>query len=341
MFQHIADAIKVPDIVRLGPNIYVARFEAMKVYSTLVAVEKLLRDGVVKRGDTLIDSSSGLYALSLALACHRYGMKCHIVASKVMDKGLMTQLKLLGALVDQVQPAATLKLDQSLRVEKIKALLASDPTIHWMQQYHDDIHYAGYEPIAALIKATVGAENLTVVGAVGSGASTGGLAVSLRAENDDVELIGIQPFGSVTFGSEHVDDPGIIIAGIGSAIPFRNVRHELYDQIHWVSFAYGLSGSIALLRQHAVFAGLSSGCCYLVASYEATLRPNRNVLFIAADTGHRYVDSVFARHEEARDLPTLEPTPVLTLDGLTLPWSVMKWNRRHSVGDSAQGGVAT
>jgi cysteine synthase len=330
MYDHITDAVKTPAIVRLGTNLYVARFETMKVYSTLVAVARLLEAGRVKQGDTLVDSSSGLYAYALALACHKYGMKCRIVASKTVDRTLMTQLQILGAEVEQVQPAATLKLDQSLRVERIQEMLRRDPSVHWMQQYHDEIHCAGYEPVARLLSEELGPKALTVVGAVGSGASTAGLVRVLRGDGEDVELLGVQPFGSVTFGSQHVDDPGIIIAGIGSAIPFRNVRHELYDQIHWVSFEYAMSGSIALLRDHAIFAGLSSGCCYLVAQREAALRPRRSVLFIAADTGHRYVDAVFARHADAKDVCDMAPRLISSLDELALPWSAMEWKRRNA-----------
>lgn len=328
MFDHITDAIKAPALIRLGANLYVARFETMKVYSTLIAVERLLQTGVVKQGDTLLDSSSGIYAYALALACHKFGMRCHIVASKTVDKTLMVQLHILGATVEQVEPAVTLKLDQSLRVERIKEILESDPDIYWMQQYHDDIHYAGYEPVADLVRTSLDIDQLSIVGGVGSGCSTGGLVKALRAGSDEVELIGVQPFGSVTFDCEHIDDPGIIIAGIGTSIPFRNVQHALYDQIHWVSFDYGLAGSVALLREHAIFAGLSSGCCHLVASREAKLKPDRNILFIAPDTGHRYAEGVFAKHREALDMHTLEPKHIFRTKELALPWSAMAWNRR-------------
>ena len=64
------------------------------------------------------------------------------------------------------------------------------------------------------------------------------------------------------------DQPEIIIAGIGSSIPFRNVSHQLYDTIHWVGFDAGLAGSVDLLRRHAVFAGLSTGAGYLAARWE-------------------------------------------------------------------------
>ncbi|WP_251022008.1 pyridoxal-phosphate dependent enzyme [Streptomyces sp. ISL-10] len=101
-FDHIADAVKLPDLVRLEGNLVVARFETMKVYSALAAVEHLLRTGRVRPGDTLMDSSSGTYAASLALACHKHGMKCHIVCSTKVDPSVVVQLELLGAVVDQV-----------------------------------------------------------------------------------------------------------------------------------------------------------------------------------------------------------------------------------------------
>jgi cysteine synthase A len=335
MHAHISDAIKAPQIVRLRRNLFVARFETMKVYSTVAAVDRLLREGRVRRGDTLLDSSSGIYAYALALACHKFGMRCHIVASKTVDRTLMMQLQVLGATVQQVPPQDTLKMDQSLRVAIIGDILRERPDVHWMRQYHDDIHYAGYVPVADSIAHEIGTDRLTVVGGVGSGCSTGGLAVALRDHDPSVELIGVQPYGSVTFGSERIEDPGIIIAGIGSSIPFQNVRHALYDAIHWVAFDHGLSGAVALLREHALFAGLSSGCAYLVAEREARLRPDRDVLFIAADTGHRYVEHVFAQHERALPLQALSPRVVHALDELSLPWSVMAWGRRPWPADEA------
>jgi hypothetical protein len=85
--------------------------------------------------------------------------------------------------------------------------------------------------------------------------------------------------------AEAVRDKEIIIAGIGSSIPFGNVDHALYDVIHWVGFDAALAGSVALLREHAVFAGLSSGAAHLVARWEARRAPERRVVFVAADTG--------------------------------------------------------
>jgi cysteine synthase len=301
----------------------------MKVVSALAAVEHLLDRGVVRPGDTLLDSSSGIYAYALALACHRYGMRCHIVGSTTVDDTLRAQLAVLGAHLEQMAPSTSLKLDQNRRVARIQEILRDNPGYHWMRQYHDDIHYLGYRAVAEWITDELGEAPLTVVGGVGSGASTGALATYLRQRTPDVALVGVQPFGSITFGSEHVSDTDIIIAGIGSSIPFDNVDHALYDTIHWVGFTAALAGSIDLLREHAVFAGLSTGAAYLAAGWERA--PNRTTLFIAADTGHRYASTVFARRREASRTADLAPRLVSTVDDLVLPWSRMSWNRADAV----------
>lgn len=328
IYSHIADAIKSPSLINLKDNLYVARFESMKIYSTLAAIKHLLDCGKVRKGDTLLDSSSGIYAYALGLACQKYGLHCHIIASKTVDATLKLQLELMGATVEPVKASPTLKMDQEKRVERIAEILADRNDVHWMQQYHDDIHYRGYQEFADLIASAFDGSPITLVGGVGSGCSTGAATQFLRQKGIDTIVHGVQPFGSVTFGAEHVDDPDIIIAGIGSAIPFRNVRHTLYDHIHWISFAHSLSGTVALLKRHGIFAGLSSGSCHTVANWCRRHDPDRPCLFIAADTGHRYLDPVFRRHQEAADIDGLTPKRIDSMDALTLPWCVMDWEQR-------------
>jgi cysteine synthase A len=328
LHDHITDAIKAPHLIRLAPNIILARFETIKIYSALAALRSLLDRGTIEPGQTVVDSSSGIYATSLALACHRYGLRCHIIASTTVDAAVRTQLEILGATIEQMPPSDSLQLDQKARVQRVKELLARRPDVHWMRQYHDDIHYLGYEDFASLVTPEVDLDALTVVGGVGSGASTGGVTHYLRRTNPAVGLVGLQPFGSITFGSEEFNDPESIIAGIGSSIQFDNVRHDLYDAIHWIDFRHAMSGAVALLRRHAVFAGLSTGAAYLVAKWLAAREPDRTHLVIGADTGHRYVERVFARHREAPDPDSLQPKEITSLDDLAMPWSAMRWERR-------------
>jgi cysteine synthase len=326
--EHITDAVKTPALVRLAPNMVLVRFETLKVYAALGAVRSLLARGVVHEGQTMVDSSSGIYALALAMACNRYGLRCHIVASTTVDTTTRAQLEILGATIDQMPPSNSLRLDQHRRVARVKELLARDPNLHWMRQYHDPVHYLGYVELAAMLREALPGEPMTVVGSVGTGSSTGGLTCSLRAEDPDVQLVGVQPFGSVSFGSQHLSDPDAIIAGIGSAITFENVHHDLYDRLHWLDFRHAMSATIGLLRAHAVFAGLSTGAAHLVAGWEAERDPARTYVVLGPDTGHRYTEKVFARHRDALDPATLAPREIDSLDGLAQPWSTMDWRRR-------------
>lgn len=327
MDHHVSEAIARPDLIDLGGGLACLRFESMKVASALAAVRHLLEAGAVRPGDTLMDSSSGIYAYGLALAAHRYGLRCHIIGSTTIDQPLRVQLAVLGATLEQMPPSDDLGLDQNRRVQRVREVLREHPEYHWMRQYHDVIHGLGYRAVAQQIRKDVGEEPLTLVGGVGSGASTGALARYLRESDPATPLVGVQPFGSVTFASDHVTDPQIIIAGIGSSIPFGNVDHTLYDTLHWTGFDAALAGSVDLLRRHAIFAGLSTGAAYLVARWEARTG-RRRVVFVAADTGHRYVDSVFARHEEARPIDDLSPRRIDDPGGLEPPWCRMDWDRR-------------
>jgi cysteine synthase len=328
MFEHVSDALELPALVQVQPGLVCLRFEVMKILSASAAVRRLFESGTVSRGDTLIDSSSGIYAYALALACHRFGMRCYIVGSTTIDRALKVQLEILGATLEQVRPSDSLALDQSLRVARIRQILAQNPSFYWMQQYHDPIHCLGYARAAALVDRRVPAGPITLTGGVGSGASTAGLATHLRALGRRVTVVGVQPFGSLTFGSDTIEDRQIIIAGIGSSIEFRNVRHELYDRIHWVGFAPAAAGAIGLLRQSAIFAGLSSGAAFLAARWEQLCNDSSVHLFIAADTGHRYVEPVFSRHAEFRDVGFWAPAEIAALSELESPWSAMAWGGR-------------
>ncbi|WP_306319033.1 MULTISPECIES: pyridoxal-phosphate dependent enzyme [unclassified Streptomyces] len=331
MDEHIAEAVKEPHLIGLEGDLSCLRFETMKLYSALGAVRHLLDRGTVRPGDTLIDSSSGIYAHALALACHRYGLRCHIVGSTTVDRTLRVQLEVLGATLEQVRPSRSLRLDQELRVRRIGEILDANPSYHWMRQYHDEIHYYGYRAVAARLDRELPGGAVTLTGGVGSGASTGALATYLREAGRQVRLVGVQPFGSVTFGSEHVSDPDMIIAGIGSAIEFRNVRHALYDRVHWIDFDSALSGAVGLLRGSGIFAGLSAGAAYLAARWERSRErggageAGGHHVFIAADTGHRYVEHAYARHRDARPLSELAPREIGSLGELSLPWSAMSW----------------
>lgn len=328
---HIAEALSRPALIRATDHRYLLRFESMKVASARAALLAAIDSGRVRPGGTVIDSSSGIYAYALGLACHEFGVRCRIVGSTTIDETLRIQLLALGVELERMPPSASLKLDQDRRVRRITELLAADPSLHWMRQYHDPVHYLGYRDIAhsvAVELRTEGVRSVRLVAPVGSGVSSGALRLGFDDAGLDVRLVGVQPFGSMTFGAEHVDDPDMLIAGIGSSIRFENVRHALYDVIHWVSFEVARFGAYDLLREHAVFAGLSSGAGHVVARHEEAHDDAVDATVqVLPDTGHRYV-GVLSEGCPV-DCGLWAPKQIGDPAEVSLPWSRMLWGRRN------------
>ena len=329
MYRTFAEKLAEPDLIELGDNIHVLRFEVMKVTSVYAAVKDLLARGVIRPGQTLVDSSSGIYGHALALVCRELGLKCHIFASVAVDAAIRTQLKYLGATYDQVPSSESLKHDQETRVRLVHAYLNEHPDAYWMRQYHDDVHYIGYQKVANSLVSELGSADITLVGGVGTGASTGAMSRYLRTACANVRVAGIQPFGSRSFGAESVPLDGFIIAGIGSGIRFDNIDYSAYDDIHWLDFDVAAAGCRHLLSTTGVFAGLSAGAGWQVARYHRSAEPTGGpIVFIAADPGHRYVDKVFPPDGPLAADPAYHPAVISDLADLTGPWCTANWARR-------------
>ncbi|GAA1581680.1 MULTISPECIES: pyridoxal-phosphate dependent enzyme [Streptomyces] len=337
MYKSFAEKLSEPDLIDLGNGIHVLRFEVMKVTSVRAAVVDLLERGVIRPGQTLVDSSSGIYGHALALVCRELGLKAHIFASVAVDAAIRTQLKYLGATYTQVPSSGDdgLQHDQETRVRLVHAYLREHPDAYWMQQYHDDVHYLGYERVAHTVVKELGSDGVTLVGGIGTGASTGAMSRYLRAASAGVRVAGIQPFGSRSFGSEAVPLDGFIIAGIGSGIRFDNIDYSAYDDIHWLDFSVSAAGCRHLLSTTGVFAGLSAGASWQVSRHIRAAEPDGNpIVFLAADPGHRYVERVFPPDGPLTEDPAYSPRTITDFSEMAGPWCTMRWDRRpYSVTD--------
>lgn len=172
-----------------------------------------------------------------------------------------------------------------------------------------DADLAAYEHLRRMLRRAVTDADTALLGRVSTASAR--LRQRVLPRPDLPALTGI---------ADSVGAVGVQIAHSG------NVRHNLHDTAHWLVFDEALAGRVDLLRRHAVFTGLSTGAGYLAARWERREEPGRTALFVAADTGHRYVDTVFTRHREAAPIEDLTPRPVRGTDELALPWSRMSWS---------------
>ncbi|MER9984477.1 PLP-dependent cysteine synthase family protein, partial [Mesorhizobium sp. M0103] len=144
-------------------------------------------------------------------------------------------------------------------------------------------------------------------------------------------LIGVDTFNSVIFGQQ---DGERKLRGLGNSLVPKNVKHELYDEVHLISAPLAFAAMRTLHERHAVFAGPTSGASYIVGRWRARQCPEETVVVICPDEGHRYVEAAYDREWLKQNAclndsvllgaPATENHPSTALP----PWNRYLWKRR-------------
>ena len=322
------DSMVTPTLIRLEPGVVVAMFKLMKLVPAKYVVEKAWREGRIDPKVGIVETSSGTYALGLGLVCAEYGIPFHIVSDPVIRGPLQRRLEGLGGTVEVVEVDVAGASPQALRMEALQRHLQRNPSAFWPRQYDHPDNRRAYHPFADHLLEQVGSE-FTLVGSVGSGSSTCGTVERLRETNPDLPLVGVDTFGSVLFG---LPKGRRLLRGLGNSIFPENLQHRMFDEVHWVTAADAFYWTRKLHADYGLYLGPTSGASYRVARWLAQ-RSSKPVVFIAADEGHRYQDTV---HDEGwvrqRELQLYTPPcDPIVVDGPAQaeePWSSMRWARR-------------
>ena len=327
---NMSAALTQPRIVQLSDNLFAAALEVMKVIPAKHILECALRNGEIDRDTLIIESSSGNFALGLAVVCRELGLRLHIVGDPAIDPALRRMLSNLGVEVDIIEKPDALGAYQRLRLERVDELLRTHANAYWIRQYDNAGNPAAYQGLASHLSDTLGDE-FDLVASVGSGGSSVGLSRALRRRNPGMRLTGVDTFRSVLFG---LPDGKRTLRGLGNSVMPLILDHSQFDRIHWLTSGIANRAALMLHAEHALFCGPTSGAAYWAARHEARLRPDRRVVFLCPDTGYRYLSSV---HDEAWLRANGEFAPVMPAEPVhasalgsvepSAQWATLEWRR--------------
>ncbi|MEI9424277.1 pyridoxal-phosphate dependent enzyme [Mesorhizobium sp. Cs1299R1N1] len=330
-FSGYSEAYALPRIIRCRTNLYLAQFAFMKLLPAKYIIERALARETLQQDATILETSSGTFALGLAVVCREYGFRLEIFTDPVMDRALEKRLRSLGVKVVIVTEKAEQGGYQRSRLDALQTRMKQlGHSCFWPRQYETRDNPGAYKYFADQITGMVGAE-ITLVGSVGSGGSTCGTIEPLRRKAPGARLIGVDTFNSVIFGQA---DGERKLRGLGNSLVPKNVKHELYDEVHFISASLAFAATRDLHERHAVFAGPTSGASYIVGRWRAQEYPEETVVVICPDEGHRYVEAVYD-HEWCEqngclhngvllDSPASEDHPSTALP----PWNRYRWKRK-------------
>jgi cysteine synthase A len=258
-----------------------------------------------ERGDidaetTVIESSSGNFATALASYAQLLGIRF----IPVIDPNILPMHEAFLRRVCQT----VVKVDQrddtggflKTRLKTVAALCARTPGAFWTNQYDNaDGVEAHYRLTADEVCRELPTLDYVFIG-VSSGGTIAGMSRRLKERYPAVTVVAVDAAGSVIFGgparTRH-------IPGLGASIVPPLVAQAQIDEIAIVSESEAAAGCRALLWQHGLLVGGSTGSSFAAVQRYARRTSGSTeptAIFLCADRGTAYLDTLFDDEWAAR-----------------------------------------
>ncbi|UTW60618.1 pyridoxal-phosphate dependent enzyme [bacterium SCSIO 12741] len=298
--------VKINKLAQSVPAMVLAKVEtsnpgnSVKDRMALQMIEDAEKEGLIKPGGTVIEGTSGNTGMGLALACISRGYKLVCTLADKQSKEKMDILRAMGAEVI-VCPTNVSPEDPRSYYSVAKKMAEETPNSLYVNQYDNPsntkAHYLTTGP--EIWEQTEGKITHFIVG-VGTGGTISGVGKYLKEQNPDVQVIGIDTYGSV-FKKYHetgiFDESEIypyITEGIGEDILPKNVNFDVIDHFEKVNDKDAALYTRHLAREEGIFVGNSAGAAMAgIVQMKDRFKPDDVVVVLFHDHGSRYVGKIF------------------------------------------------
>ncbi|MBE7687308.1 MULTISPECIES: PLP-dependent cysteine synthase family protein [Tenacibaculum] len=311
----ILDLIGQTPMVRLAKitknflGTYYAKVEAFnpghsaKDRIALHIIESAEKKGILKKGDTIVETTSGNTGFSLAMISVIKGYKCILAVSDKSSQDKIDMLKSMGAQV-HVCPANVPADDARSYYEVAKRLHRENPGSIYINQYFNELnieaHYKSTGP--EIWKQTKGKVTHVVI-ASGTGGTISGTGKYLKEKNPKIKVLGVDAIGSVLkkyHETGEFDENEISpykIEGLGKNLIPTATDFDVIDIYEKVSDKDAALTARKLVKTEGLFCGYTSG-----AVLQATEQYNEKgyfdkdsvVVLLLPDHGSRYMNKIYS-----------------------------------------------
>ena len=252
----------------------------------LSIIEDYEEKGLLKKGSTIIEPTSGNTGIGLAMVSAYKGYRLIITMPDTMSKERIDLMKAYGAEVILTDGKKGMKG----AIEKANELHASIADSIIAGQFENSAnplaHYKTTGP--EIYKDSEGKVDILVAG-IGTGGTISGVGKYLKEQNENIEVVGVEPFDSPML-TKGVSGPHKI-QGIGAGFIPNTLDTYIYDRVITVKSEEAYDTLKNLAKLEGIFVGVSSGAALYAASLLAKEEENRskNIVVILPDGGNRYL----------------------------------------------------
>src|SRR5256714_2723782 len=239
---------------------------------------------------TVIESSSGNFASALAAFTRLVDLRFIPVIDPNISATYESMLRRLCDTVVKVEERDDTGGFLKTRLRMVEQLCATTPHAYWTNQYaNPDAVDAHYHLTAGDICADFDSLDYVFIG-VSTGGTIAGVSRRLKECYPNVRIIAVDTEGSVIFGDAPKKRH---IPGVGSSIIPPLVAEAAIDDVVLVPERETAAACRELRVIHGLFAGGSSGTAFAAIKRYASKLTRSTVLFLCADRGTPYLDTVF------------------------------------------------
>ena len=312
--------VKLNRVVKPGSATLLAKMEnlnpggSVKDRMARNMVVRAEEQGLLKPGDTLVESTSGNTGLGLAMIAAVRGYRSVFTMPDKMSKEKIDMLKAYGAEV--IITRTDLDHDHpDSYVEVAKRIARETPGGFYTDQYYNmnnpEAHYLTTGP--EIWEDTDGRLDC-LVGGIGTGGTISGAGKYLKEQaaqaGRELQIVCPDPVGSIyydEFRHGKSGSPGIYrVEGIGHDFMVGTLDFSVIDEVMQISDRDSFLAARRLTREEGIFCGGSTGTA-LAGAIEVAARfgPGKTVVVILCDSGDRYLSKCF-NDEWMQDMGFLE-----------------------------------
>ncbi|HEX4704908.1 MAG TPA: 2,3-diaminopropionate biosynthesis protein SbnA [Pseudonocardiaceae bacterium] len=269
---------------------------SIKLKAAVEMVNAAERDGRLRPGATIVESSSGNLGVALSIVATSRGYRFLCVTDARCTLTARQLMQALGATVHVMnEPDVELGF-LGVRLRHVRRLCAENPEYVWLNQYRNPANWGAHA-------RTTGPELLAAfpdldVLFVGAG-TTGtlmGCARHLAVHKPSVRVVAVDSVGSVTFGSPPAPR---MIPGLGTSVRPGILDESFVDDVVLVDEADTVRACRTLAGKGFLFGGSTgtvlSGALRWLGEHDVSDRDGDRpvAVAIAPDLGERYLDTVY------------------------------------------------
>lgn len=266
-------------------------------------IEEAERKGILKPGDTIVETTSGNTGFSVAMVSVIKGYNCILAVSSKSSKDKIDMLRAMGAKV-YVCPANVAADDPRSYYSVAKRLHEETEGSVYINQYYNDLNVeAHYKTTGPEIWEQTNGNITHLVACSGTGGTISGTARFLKEKNPNIRILGVDAYGSILkkYHETGEFDANEIypyrIEGLGKNLVPTATDFTVIDAFMKVKDEASAHTAREIARTEGLFVGYTSGAALQAArqyAEEQEFDEQSNVVLIFPDHGSRYMSKVFS-----------------------------------------------